>query len=65
MPLVVFLIQGRLPRQRIPLLLGIGLLFAVQGLIGWLMVKSGLTDQPQVSHYRLALHLLAALALLL
>ncbi len=63
-PLVVFLIQGRLPRQRIPLLLGIGLLFAVQGLIGWLMVKSGLTDQPQVSHHRLVLHLLAALALL-
>lgn len=32
-----------------------------QGLLGWLMVKSGLVDQPRVSHYRLAAHLLTAL----
>lgn len=29
----------------------------LQGLMGWLMVKSGLVDNPHVSHYRLALHL--------
>ena len=63
-PLFIFLFKGWLPRHRIPLMLGIGLLFALQGLLGWLMVKSGLVDQPQVSHYRLTLHLLAALALL-
>ena len=28
-----------------------------QGLLGWYMVKSGLVDQPQVSHFRLAAHL--------
>lgn len=28
-----------------------------QGLLGWFMVKSGLVDVPQVSHYRLAAHL--------
>ena len=63
-PLFVFLVRGALPRRRIPAFLGIGILFAVQGVMGWFMVKSGLVDQPQVSHYRLTLHLLCALALL-
>ena len=63
-PLFVFLVQGAIPRRQIPAFLGIGILFAVQGVVGWLMVKSGLVDQPQVSHYRLTLHLLCALALL-
>jgi cytochrome c oxidase assembly protein subunit 15 len=38
-------------------LLGIFALGGVQGLIGWLMVKSGLVDQPYVNPLRLALHL--------
>ena len=29
----------------------------LQGLLGWYMVKSGLVDEPTVSHYRLAAHL--------
>lgn len=33
---------------------------ALQGIIGWWMVKSGLVDKPAVSHYRLATHLLNA-----
>lgn len=33
---------------------------ALQGIIGWWMVKSGLVDRPAVSHYRLAIHLLNA-----
>lgn len=33
---------------------------ALQGIIGWWMVKSGLIDKPAVSHYRLAIHLLNA-----
>ena len=32
----------------------------LQGVIGWWMVKSGLVDQPGVSQYRLATHLLMA-----
>ena len=28
-----------------------------QGLMGWYMVKSGLVDNPHVSHFRLAAHL--------
>ena len=34
-----------------------------QGLVGWYMVRSGLVDNPQVSHYRLALHLSLAFGL--
>jgi cytochrome c oxidase assembly protein subunit 15 len=36
----------------------------LQGLMGWLMVASGLVDQPQVSHIRLAAHLMLALLIL-
>lgn len=31
-----------------------------QGFLGWYMVKSGLVDNPDVSHFRLAMHLMAA-----
>ena len=37
------------------------LLIAFQGLIGWLMVKTGLHQRPSVSHYMLTLHFLLAL----
>ncbi len=36
----------------------------IQGFAGWYMVKSGLVDRPDVSHYRLALHLVLAVSLL-
>jgi cytochrome c oxidase assembly protein subunit 15 len=36
---------------------------ALQGAIGWWMVASGLVDRPEVSHVRLAVHLLLALAI--
>jgi len=42
-------------------LFGLG---ALQGALGWFMVKSGLVDVPRVSPYRLAAHLVLALALL-
>lgn len=37
------------------------LLGGCQALLGWYMVKSGLVDQPHVSHYRLVAHLSLAL----
>jgi cytochrome c oxidase assembly protein subunit 15 len=40
--------------------IGILLLGLLQGAMGWYMVKSGLVDQPSVSHYRLAAHLMLA-----
>src|ERR1700740_1184134 len=46
-----------------PMLLKSLFLFALgglQGLIGWWMVKSGLVKDPNVSHYRLAIHLMSA-----
>lgn len=47
--------------RRALLLFGLG---AVQGAMGWIMVKSGLVDVPYVSHYRLAIHLLLAFILI-
>ena len=43
--------------------LGILALGFVQGFVGWYMVKSGLVNRPEVSHYRLAMHLMIAVAL--
>ena len=40
------------------------LLICFQGLIGWFMVKSGLINNTDVSHFRLALHLSIALLIL-
>ncbi len=39
-------------------------LICFQGFIGWYMVSSGLIDRIDVSHYRLALHLLIAFLIL-
>jgi cytochrome c oxidase assembly protein subunit 15 len=36
---------------------------ALQGAIGWWMVASGLVDRPEVSHIRLAIHLITALVI--
>jgi len=62
-PFLVFLARGFLTRAlawRTGVLFALG---ALQGLMGWLMVRSGLVDQPAVSHYRLAAHLLLAFAI--
>jgi len=56
-PFVVFWARGWLEApllRRALLLFGLG---AAQGVMGWLMVASGLVDRPSVSHYRLAAHL--------
>ena len=56
-PFVYFLIKKRLSSETLKkcfILLGMG---AFQGFLGWFMVRSGLIDNPDVSHYRLALHL--------
>ncbi len=62
-PLLWFLLRGSISRPMIPRIAGVVALLALQGVIGWLMVASGLVDRPDVSHYRLALHLLAAFAI--
>lgn len=59
-PFVYFLARGRIDRWLAPRLALIFLLGALQGAMGWYMVKSGLVDRPDVSHYRLTVHLAAA-----
>ncbi len=59
-PLIGFWVTGRLTPGLKPRLLGLLALGGLQGLIGWWMVKSGLSERVSVSHYRLAVHLLAA-----
>ena len=56
-PFLVFWAKGYFNRPllvRSLILFGLG---AMQGVMGWLMVMSGLVDRPSVSHYRLAAHL--------
>ncbi len=59
-PFVIFwrrgLLKGWLLRRAWVILVGGGSV----GALGWFMVASGLQDNPDVSHYRLAIHLCAA-----
>ncbi len=63
-PLLWFLWKGLLNWRSSVRYWVIAILFAGQGIMGWVMVSSGLRDRPAVSHFRLTIHLLAALALL-
>lgn len=47
------------------LVLGLAVLVGIQGLIGWLMVKTGLNTRPHVSPFMLALHFFTAVSVLL
>ena len=59
-PWVFFALRGWFER-RILVGSGVGILLgAAQGGLGWFMVRSGLVDVPEVSHFRLAAHLLLA-----
>lgn len=64
-PFAIFLRQGRLRgwllRRTLVILAGGGLV----GALGWFMVMSGLADNPDVSHFRLAIHLCAAFTVFL
>lgn len=65
-PFVVFLVQKRFKKEMIRPMVILFLLGAVQGLVGWIMVLSGLEDSEAlyVSHYKLAIHFILALGLL-
>ncbi|MBD0331026.1 MAG: COX15/CtaA family protein [Chitinophagaceae bacterium] len=64
-PFGIFLLQHRIKSEMIKPLMILFLLGALQGIIGWLMVQSGLNEENiYVSHIRLAIHFMAALLLL-
>lgn len=60
LPLIWFAVKKAIPKGygwKLVALLALG---GLQGVIGWWMVASGLVDVPEVSHIRLAVHLLTA-----
>ena len=64
LPLAWFWVKKAIPAGYKPRLLALLALGALQGTIGWWMVSSGLSARTDVSHYRLAVHLLTALTIL-
>lgn len=59
-PFLYFLITRQLDKSTIKKTIILLILGGFQGFLGWYMVKSGLVDRPDVSHYRLAAHLTTA-----
>jgi cytochrome c oxidase assembly protein subunit 15 len=59
-PFVYFLLRKQLKKSTIKKCLILLAMGGFQGFLGWFMVKSGLVDKPDVSHYRLAMHLTTA-----
>lgn len=61
LPLLWFAVRRAIPKGYGPRLVALLALGGLQGTIGWWMVESGLSVRTDVSHYRLATHLLTAL----
>ena len=59
-PFLFLVLKKLLNKSSIIRLSFIFFLILLQGLIGWYMVSSGLTENISVSHYRLAFHLITA-----
>jgi heme a synthase len=56
-PFIFFAARGWLTRPLAWRTISLFALGGMQGVLGWVMVRSGLVDQPSVSHFRLAAHL--------
>lgn len=64
-PFFYFIVKKYIKKWMIMPLLILFCLGALQGVIGWIMVKSGLNDENlYVSHIRLAIHFIAAMILI-
>ena len=63
-PFLFFIFINLLKRESIFILGKIFILILIQGSIGWYMVKSGLSENVTVSHYRLSIHLFIAFSIL-
>ena len=64
LPFIWFAVRRAIPTGYVKRLLPLFALGGLQGAIGWWMVASGLVDRTDVSHFRLAAHLLLALFIL-
>lgn len=63
-PLAWFAFKRAIPRGYGWKLAGLFVLGGAQGVLGWYMVMSGLSDRTDVSHFRLSAHLLLALTIM-
>ncbi len=63
-PFIFFWLRNWLNNRHKKQLLFLLLLGGFQGFLGWFMVQSGLVDVPDVSHYRLAIHLIFAFGIM-
>lgn len=63
-PYLYFVLRKRVPNKLNKKLFIAFVLGGLQGLMGWYMVKSGLVDRPDVSHFRLAAHFGLALIII-
>ena len=64
LPFLWFAVKRAIPKGYGPRLFALFMLGGLQGAVGWWMVASGLVNRTDVSHYRLAAHLLTALFIL-
>jgi heme a synthase len=62
-PLLFFVVTGRISRKLWPKLAFLFVMGGLQGALGWYMVSSGLSERVDVSQYRLAAHLTLAILL--
>tara|TARA_Y100000590_G_C15661922_1_gene993007 strand:- start:698 stop:1738 length:1041 start_codon:yes stop_codon:yes gene_type:complete len=60
-PFLFFLYKNKISKKLFLTLVIVFLLGALQAIVGWWMVKSGLSENPYVSAYRLTFHLVNAL----
>lgn len=61
--LIILIIRKKINKHMLPSLILLFIMGAMQAVIGWWMVYSGLQNKPAVSHIRLATHLLSAFTL--
>ena len=61
LPFLYFVLKKQLAKREVLFLAIVFFLGAVQGGLGWYMVKSGLVLDPEVSHYRLMAHMVLAI----
>lgn len=59
-PFIYFFLKKKFDGALLKKMIVLLVLGALQGVLGWFMVKSGLQKEPHVSHYRLAAHLISA-----